>query len=108
MLSLGRVNVPILILNITVLVAALALIIYAVVVYNCASILIILPIGLVLLICPLTCLCVTIIGKSQFSIYIRDEPSASVKPIIMKTDLDKTLTDEEIAELENIETELDK
>lgn len=85
---MGRVNIPILILNITVLGAALSLIIYAAIAQTCGSILVMLPIGLVMLLCPSICLCVTVIGKSKFSIYIRDDPGKIVKPIA-KVDLDK-------------------
>ena len=104
---MGRVNIPILILNIIVLGVSLSLIIYALIAQTCASILLMLPIGLLLLVCPLTCFIVTLIGKSKFSIYIRDKPTPIARSVV-KTDLDTPLSVEEITELDKIEKEMIK
>lgn len=76
---MGRVNIPILILNITVLAAALSMILYAAIAQTCGGVLLALPVGLVLLICPITCIITTLIGKSKWVFYTRDEKSESEK-----------------------------
>jgi len=70
---MGRVNKPILILNIIVFAVALGLILYAAIAQTCAGILVFLPLGLVLLICPITCCITTMIGESKWVIYTWDE-----------------------------------
>jgi len=74
---MGRVNIPILILNIIVFTVALSLILYAVIAQTCSSILVLLPLGIVLLICPITCIITTSIGRSKFVFYIFDDAKLS-------------------------------
>lgn len=74
---MGRVNKPILILNIIVFAVALSLILYAVIAQTCAGILILLPLGLLLLICQITGIITTLIGKSKLGFYVKDEAMLS-------------------------------
>lgn len=74
---MGRVNVPILILNIIVSSVALSFILYAVIAQTCPGYLVLLPIGIVLLICPITCIITTAIGRSKFVFYTFDDAKLS-------------------------------
>jgi len=74
---MGRVNIPILILNIIMFVAALVFIILGIVtvVGGCGMGYLSVMFGSGLLICPITCLITTLIGKSRWVFYTKDEPS---------------------------------
>lgn len=70
---MGRVNKPILILNIIVFAVALSLILFAAITQTCSGILVALPLGVVLLICPICCVCITFYGSSSWAIYSKED-----------------------------------
>jgi len=70
---MGRVNIPIIILNIIVSGVAISFILYAYFTSECWAVIFLFPFGLVLLICPITCIITTLIGKSKFAFYVKDE-----------------------------------
>lgn len=72
---MGRVNIPILILNIILLGAGLALVIIGAINWGvgCGLEYIFVGIGALFLLCPFTCLITTIRGRSDFVIF-KDKP----------------------------------